>query len=115
MTQTINVSKLDEFYTFRNREEVLASLTPEKIEILRSAPAEIQKYFPHAPLFLWLYTDHEDENRQILYLLIGTKLSVNKAHDSLDQIIETWWLSIPTRNRRHMSIFLEYLDDTNEL
>jgi hypothetical protein len=111
MTQLqINTGKLEQLYTFKNRDEILAFLTPDIIGVLLVAPTKIQHYFPSAPLSLELYTDHEDANWKTLFLSIGVK-DYDGSFDTLEKFWEDWWFDVPIHVRDKMNIHAESLDE----
>jgi hypothetical protein len=110
MTQLqINTGKLEQLYTFKNRDEILAFLTPEIISALLEAPDKIQPYFPPAPLFLELYSDHEDSNWKTLFLSVGVR-DYETSLFVLEQFWDNWWFRLPITIRSSINVHLELFD-----
>lgn len=111
MTQLqINTGKLEQLYTFRNRDEILAFLTPEITNVLLEAPEKIQQYFPNAPLFLELYTDHEDSSWKTLFLSIEV-VDYEASLDVLEHFWESWWYNVPLEIRQKINVHTELIDE----
>lgn len=113
MTQLqTDVNKLEELYTFKDREEVLNFLTPALVEVLLEAPTHIHQFFPDAPLVLELVIDAEDSNWVELFLLIVHHFAVEDAIEQLNKLRDAWFFDKPYEGvRENLVIGLGYLDE----
>jgi hypothetical protein len=108
------VESLEQFYTFRGRNEVLQFLDrhPFLVPVLLEAPEKIRHYFPDSQLFLEVVPDAEILDWVLLVLSILINLDPNDAVDRLNQIDMNWWLNNTTHKvRSKLLTLLEYPDE----
>lgn len=86
------IEQLDQIYTIRDREEVLAFLEehPFIIPVLLEAPERIKPYFGDASLALEINLDPEDTFFDSVVLVIATKLGWKKAFGKRNRLVGSW-------------------------
>lgn len=92
----LNIGKLQEKYSISKSEMPKLRRFLEKnleiLPILSEAYQKIKAYFPDEEIRLEVTSDVEDNNCEILFAYILTKLSVEEAHQKLDDLDEEWYL-----------------------
>ncbi|WP_250125351.1 hypothetical protein [Chroococcidiopsis sp. CCMEE 29] len=107
------VESLEQFYTFRGRNEVLQFLDrhPFLVPVLLEAPEKIRHYFPDSQLFLEVERDPEIIDYVKLVLSILMKLDPNEAVARLNQLDWNWGLHNSYEVRSKFFTTLEYPDE----
>ncbi len=112
-----DLEKLEQLYTFRDQEEVVAFLEehPSLIAVLLEAPGKIEQYFGNVPLFLEVQVDPEISNYVHLLLLIGLTLGKDKGHkkldktlNKLDQLDHDGLINLPKETVRNLIVNVEF-------
>lgn len=91
-----DLEKLEQLYTFRERDEVVNFLEgdPFLVPVLLEAPGKIEPYFGDVMLLLEVHLDPEEGFKELV-LLIPTSLHWKKATKKLEQLGNTWYLNLP--------------------
>ncbi len=104
-------SKIENFYSFRNRLEIFEFLRNHLflIPLLQEAPNQITKYFGTSlQLILEVITDPEATEDHELILFIHTDLSPDEALDKLEQLDENWWLDASVNADGKLCVHVEF-------
>lgn len=100
------LEKLEQIYTFREREEVLKFLNehPFLVPVLLEAPEKIKPFFGEAALYLDINLDPEDDFFDAIVLGVATKYSWEQAMVRREQLVDSWVLSQPLKVRNNLLI-----------
>jgi len=109
MVSTEELDRLENTYTFRNRDEVRGFIEehPGLVPILQRAPVEIRKYFPGSCLSLEVSVDPEEPDFVELVVWVATSYDPKTAVAKLLQMDGDWWLCAMERLENSFSINLE--------
>ncbi len=108
-----DIETLEQFYTFRERTEVLEFLDkhPFLVPVLLEAPEKIRHYFPDSQLFLEVFIDPESIDWVQLILSILMKLDPHEAVARLNKLDCDWGLHNSYDVRSNFFTTLEYPDE----
>lgn len=107
---SIQLNRLEENFTFKNREEVFSFIqnNPQLYTLLNDAVNPISKIFHLSSLFLYVFHDPESSTGDHLVLSISTKMRAKEALKELDKLDEGWWGENIERAKGMLSIELAY-------
>lgn len=109
---TSDLRRLEKFYAFRNRSEVIKFAVDNSflLQPLCEAHEQIRNYFGNSTqVFLEVVTDPEFADDQELAIFIRTNLSPDEAFERLEQIDDEWWLDVPPNVREKLCIDVEFI------
>lgn len=104
------LQRLDQAYTFRNREKVLELIDGNAflVPLLAEAYSAITKCFPHVQLFLSTFSDPEGLDEERLVIFIASNFTPEETLKKLDQLDDDWWLEALDRTYGKLSINVEF-------
>jgi hypothetical protein len=105
----LEVDELKQLYNLRNEAQIVAFLdiTPLLYIFLREIQPVIQNYFPDENLALEMTFDPEEEDA-ILFVVVETKMPVDKALTILNRFDEEWWLAQPSEIRSNIVVDVNF-------
>jgi hypothetical protein len=103
-----DAEQLEKYYTFRDKERVLAFIeqNPNLLGLLFTAPAQISRFFPSANLFLEVVQDVEIPAVVKLWIFIATEYRGEAGISKLELLDDTWWLEA-SKNNDNIEILLD--------
>jgi len=106
------VGELEAFYQFDDSAEQVVAFLPKHsflLPLLVEAAQEIAKFFPNNQPLLHCFTNPEDKEDEMLFILLGTTEDTSQALHKLNQFEETWWLNEMTWGKGKLSIDINFL------
>lgn len=106
-----SIQPLERWYTFREREEVLAFLEVNQFlpALLRDLYPNIRLHFPDAQVFLRVFIDPEgEEGDKLLTVIAVTGQEADEVIERLHKLNHDGWINILRKAQGKLGITLEF-------